>query len=191
MPGGIQVYKSTGSRTFEIGAHFISRNTADALQNIKNLQTLRSWTLPFFGASTTSFSGTNNISANPSPYYDMDTPLTAPVGQSQITDSTSGVNLLGAPPEVLYLYGYSSIASKDRKNVNGINLNRIPVVVTSLGISYTDDVDYIPVTMSPTQQTEPFPVKMDVTISLAETHSPVDYEQFNLLSYKLGTLKNF
>jgi hypothetical protein len=150
LPGGIQIYKFTGSRTFEISAHFISRNSTDALENIKLLQTLRSWTMPFFGATKV---------------------------------------LKGAPPEVLYLYGYSP-SSSYRKNVNGININRIPVVMTSLSITYPEDVDYIQTKVGSTN-TEPFPVKMDVNISLIETHSPYEYERFDLIKFKKGELVSF
>lgn len=192
MPGGIQVYKFTGSRTFELSAHFISRNVSDAYKNIKNLQTLRSWTLPFFGSSSTDFTGNRNISATPSPYAQATPDQQMSMGQDKIKQSgTAGVNLLGAPPEVLYLYGYSASQSSDRLDINGININRIPVVLTSLNFSYPEDVDYIPVEITPGKKTEPFPVKMDVTISLTETHSPVEYERFDLLSYKSGSLKNF
>jgi len=198
MPGGIQVYKFTGSRTFELTVHFISRNTADALQNMQYLQTLRSWTMPFFGQSSTDFGGTGKISALPTtwhaPMLTQDQQLKAGIQQVQTGDTTGGINLLGAPPEVLYLYGYSSSSNDNRDNINnnnGVNINRIPVVLTSLNISYSEEVDYIPVQISPTSNTEPFPVKMDVSITLIETHSPTEYEQFSLKAYKSGTLKNF
>lgn len=199
MPGGIQVYKNTGSRTFDLAAHFISRNAADALENIRYLQVLRSWTMPFFGKSATDFAASNNKKISKVPVLNFVGPPTSDeqnaLAMSKIQgskpDKTSGVNLLGAPPEVLYLYGYSTKANDARNGVNGINLNRIPVVITSLSMSYPEDVDYIPVQISPTASTEPFPIKMDVSITLVETHSPTEYEEFSLESYKKGILKNF
>lgn len=190
MPGGIQVYKYTNPRQFELTAHFVSRNTQDALTNIKYIQTLRSWTKPFFGQSSTNVAPLPSTQAVPSP---MDT---SAVGIKQIqgaagTPDTVGVNLLGAPPEVLYLYGYSTVQNDAREGISGINLNRIPVVLTSLSITFPEDVDYLPIEIQPTAHTEPFPVKLDVSLTLVETHSPVEYEKFDLASYKAGTLKSF
>lgn len=194
MPGGIPVYKTTGSRTFELSAHLISRNTADALQNMLYLQVLRSWTMPFFGHS---------------PTIDVTPPKTPPhTGAPMMTDKQlmkagiakvksgpvrkgKAVSLLGAPPEVLYLYGYSSSSNDKRKSAKGVNINRIPVVLTSLNISYPEDVDYLPVAISPTANTEPFPIKMDISLSLLETHSPTEYERFSLEDFKSGKLANF
>jgi hypothetical protein len=114
--------------------------------------------------------------------------------------TSEGIELLGAPPDVLYLYAYSTGAN-DARNVNyGVNINRVPVVLTGLEISYPNDVDYLP-TFSNTSTglygvaydntSEPFPIKMDVTISLAETHSPREYENFSLSLYKQGKLTGF
>ena len=110
--------------------------------------------------------------------------------------SGTGVELLGAPPDVLYLYAYSSGVSsgagQDRPNKYGVNINKVPVVVTSLNITYPDDVDYIPTySNGDPRKSEPFPVKMDVEISLVETHSPREYERFDLMKYKKGVLVNF
>lgn len=195
MPGGIQIYKSTSSRTYEVTAHFVSRNVNDALNNMKDLQILRSWLLPFFGNSNTNISGKNNISPIDSNGLNTQTAekqfaASANTIQSGV-DKTAGINLLGAPPEVLYLYGYSSQQNDDRSGSPGVNINRIPVVMTSLSFSYPENVDYIPVQITPTAKTEPFPVKMDISMSLVETHSPVEYEQFSLLAFKSGSLKNF
>lgn len=197
MPGSIQIYKNTGSRSFEISAHFISRSPEDALANMKYVQTLRSWTLPFFGMSNTDISpGKSSASQLPSggtsPQTEEEKNV-ASIAQvnGSLTPDTSGVDLIGAPPEVLYLYGYSTTKNDKRDSVIGVNLNRIPVVITNLGITYSEDVDYIPVQSSANGHTEPFPVKLDVSISLVETHSPVEYEQFSLASYKSGKLRNF
>jgi hypothetical protein len=89
------------------------------------------------------------------------------------------------------LYAYSSQANDKRPDQPGININRIPVVLTNLSIQYPEDVDYIPVILKADANTEPFPVKIDVSISLAEAHSPTEYEQFSLESFKKGTLKHF
>lgn len=108
-----------------------------------------------------------------------------------------GVQLTGAPPDVLYLYAYSTTSD----NLTGqrfgktSNINRVPVVMSSLDISYPDDVDYIPVgdLNDPFNHKliEPFPVKMAVNLILLETHSPREFEQFDLAKFKAGTLVNF
>lgn len=106
-----------------------------------------------------------------------------------------GVELLGAPPDVLYLYAYSAgspFSDAGRTNTYGTNINKVPVVITSLNISYPDDVDYIPTRshIDPAKS-EPFPIKMDIDITLVETHSPREYEMFDLMKYKRGQLSNF
>jgi len=176
MPGSIQVYKRSSSRTFEISAPLISRNGRDALRNMRYLQLLRSWTLPYFGQTDTTGSSD---------------------AQQRVSND---VQLRGAPPDVLYLYAYADqAASVYQGGFNPVNLSRVPVVVTSLGISYPDDVDYIPTSalidgssnQIDTTTAVPFPIKLNVTISLLETHSPSEYERFDLTKYKTGTLQGF
>jgi hypothetical protein len=197
MPGGIQVYKKTNSRTFNIGATFVSRNSEDATQNMEYLQRLRSWTLPYFGRG----SNTGNLEQQA---YDLKqvNGLTDKTTQDSVTNTNSqpldkilarmrtNINLLGAPPDVLYLYAYSrpaGVANPPRENSH-YNINRVPVVLTSLDINYPDEVDYIPTNYT---TREPMPARMQVTISLIETHSPSEYEEFSLADFKSGKLVNF
>lgn len=204
MPGAIQVYKHTNSRTFSIGAHLVSRNSQQATLNMFYLQMLRSWTMPFFGInSATSSRGVTNqrnvihqtkTTTNQSDAFQFSsntTPLTdeqkTKLAQQQVQGGfADNQELLGAPPEVLYLYAYSSAHQSERRT-GLVNINKIPVVMTSLDITYPEDVDYLPTNWN----NEPFPIKMDVAISLAETHSPIEYEQFSLQQYKAGQLKRF
>lgn len=162
MPGSIQVYKRSNSRTFSIGAKLVSRNQSQADANIKTLQKLRGWTMPYFG-----------------------------IGDH--TDGADTTSMLGAPPDVLYLYAYSNdhqsedgTRGKVEDGAMNVNLKKIPVVITSMSLDYPEDVDYIP-----TSSGEPFPIKMEVKIDLAETHSPVGYEKFSLAAFKLGRLVQF
>lgn len=214
MPGSIQVYKHTNSRTFSIGAHFVSRNINDASTNMRYLQMLRSWAMPFFGtgSSTLTQEQQQNRKRTQTQLNDLNrsgtaqsqnyaTGGTAPPStyeenrQTQIRSLRSklqdaefaGVEALGAPPEVLYLYAYSSISRSVRVNSPFVNINQVPVVLTNLSITYPEDVDYIPTWF----ENEPFPVKMDVSIELAETHSPTEYAKFSLQQYKFGLLTNF
>lgn len=193
MPGGIQVYKKSNSRTFSIGSHLISRNRDDATQNMEYLQRLRAWTLPYFGNR----SGTGNAfeaAADVATYTEAtkqeNNTNTTPLDQILARMKTN-INLLGAPPDVLYLYAYSrpaDITNPPRDDKSMYNINRVPVVLTGLEISYPDDVDYIPTNFH-TQ--EPMPVKMQVDLTLIETHSPMEYENFSLADFKSGKLVNF
>ena len=204
MPGSIQVYKNTRSRTFSVGAHFISRTPDEATLNMIYLQRLRGWTMPYFGATTTvgSSNGSSNQENMTATVNQGQQDSEVPISQlDQIKNLAGGMRrtgygmeLLGAPPDVLYLYAYSSGDPRDkvRSGEYGVNINKVPVVITSLNITYPDDVDYIPTrSHKDIQDSEPFPIKMDVDITLVETHSPREYEQFNLMSYKRGVLVNF
>jgi len=198
MPGSIQVYKHTNSRAFEITAHFVSRNIIDARKNMDYLQRLRSWRYPYFGlTSTLTQDQSSRRQAQGTTYGDL-RQLTPEQRDAKVRErvQNEGVQLRGAPPDVLYLYAYST-SGNDKRNADPtrVNINRVPVVLTSLTITYPEDVDYIPVFSSdengPDAQTEPFPVKIDVNISLAETHSPKEFESFDLKAYKTGRLVNF
>lgn len=181
LPGSIQVYKRTGSRTFSVGAKFVSRNQTQATENMKFLQILRGWTMPYFGVRDYA-SGTGRATAESEGVVNG-----MQEGNATYRDESS---MLGAPPDVLYLFAYSSSTgdSTDRSAGQGlVNIKKVPVVITNLNITYPDDVDYIPVLGTG----EPFPVKMDVTIELVETHSPEDYEKFSLSMFKQGTLVQF
>lgn len=195
MPGAMQSYKRTNSRTFEVTAHFVSRNVADALKNMQNVQKLRAWRMPYFGATDTLSSANKQarLTASGTPTDSYDTSALKRV------QSSGGVQLRGAPPDVLYLYAYSNSSIDGRTNASNnfspVNINRVPVVLTNLSINFPEDVDYIPVydpsLGGPNDATQPFPIKLDVTISLVETHSPTEFERFDLLAYKNGNLGNF
>lgn len=51
-PGTIQIYKSTDSRQFNVSAKFISRTSAEASENLTNINLLRSWVMPYYGQGT-------------------------------------------------------------------------------------------------------------------------------------------
>lgn len=52
FPGSFQKYKGTESTQWTINATLISRTSDEATKNLKNMNLLRSWTMPFFGANT-------------------------------------------------------------------------------------------------------------------------------------------
>ncbi len=93
-----------------------------------------------------------------------------------------GADLRGAPPQVLELSAYSH----DGHIGTRAHINRVPCVITSLSIPYPSDVDYFP-----TVNGVPMPAIMMIDISLSETHSPKEYEEFSLTDFKQGRLRGF
>lgn len=274
-PGQMMIYKNTQARTFELSdVKFISRSREEASANLKSLQMIRSWTLPWFGkgsasasgssgsigsginsagggtssgnandndegppeterATTADNSGINNraseeveevteseifaaaipnnfnftqagsaalnsvtstvnsgiatarsVLSSPSAAASAATAavsrLSGGLGGSGASGSSgSGGSNLGAPPAVLYLSAYSNGGQYT-------NINKIPVVMTNLSIQYPTDVDYIPSSTG-----EPFPTIMSISMSLTESHSPVEYEGFSLADFKAGKLTGF
>ena len=199
MPGSIQVYKNTASRTFSIGATLVARNVNEASENMFLLQRLRSWTLPHFGRSAklsrdeedarkrldaaAAIERTGELNGDEQ-------------AQKNIDLVNQGVQLLGAPPMVLYLYAYSSSAN-DKRGAGSflrVNINRVPVVITNLSIAYPNDVDYLPAgdgISDINEESESIPTKMEVTVECVETHSPREYERFSLKDFYNGKLVSF
>lgn len=136
-----------------------SRTPREASANLKRLNILKSWLKPYFGQAGEGVDGTSTVDN----------------GRSTVT---SMQRMLGAPPDILFLYAYSSASTIEQ------NLKQIPVVIESMSYEYPNDVDYIP-----TEQANiPFPVIMSIQINLIETHSPKEAEEFSLAQYKAGTM---
>lgn len=64
-PGAIQVYKTTGPRTFAIGCKFIAQTQDDADEVLKNLEIIRSWVMPYYGLGTAENIRTKNYLGAP------------------------------------------------------------------------------------------------------------------------------
>lgn len=195
MPGSIQVYRSTASREFGLTAKFISRTPVEALANQQYLQLLRGWCEPYFGASSTLSAEQLQYRRTPAESSGKTAAPSDEISTAQQERLNKGVELLGAPPDVLYLYAYASNVQRVDNTQGqtlsgqaGINIHKVPVVITSLEITYPDDVDYIPTNdVVPS----PFPTRLEVSISLVETHSPAEFERFSLSDFKRGRLVNF
>ena len=191
-PGQIQVYKNTASRSFSISdLKLVSRTTAEADANLKILWQLRAWTMPRFGNSST-LNSTQRTFRNAREFGQSNEDL---FFDSAERDRTIGRELLGAPPDVLYLSAYSQTVGSDKvggeKPGTAVwqiaqHLNRIPVVIQQLTIPYPNDVDYIN-----TSKGVPMPIIMNLDLSLIETHSPNAYEAFSLPDFRKGILKGF
>ena len=195
-PGQIQVYKNTASRNFNISdLRLVSRTREEADRNLDYLWKLRSWCMPRFGNSSTLTNdpeGFGDVQAREqSDQFDIDNFN----GDYDAYREFFGVELLGAPPEVLYLtaYSYEVGVAKNPENQQPTNvwtvaqhINKVPVVIQQLAIPYPNDVDYIT-----TSRGVPMPIIMNLDISLIETHSPNGYELFSLDDFKKGILRGY
>jgi hypothetical protein len=91
LPGSIQVYTNTSPRTWSLGGlKLISRNAIEAEENLQTVNQLRSWMVPFFGATNTQ--GVDGYSSD----------------------------LLGSPPEVLKFSAYSDVNGNSYTNIRNI-----------------------------------------------------------------------
>jgi hypothetical protein len=190
MPGGIHVYGNTASRTYNINnIRLISRTSEEATKNLWAINVLRHWTTPYFGKSTISERQKFNREAS--------------TGNVRVSEEQTRVNgdalgldvgreLIGAPPDVLFLSAYSESSGRG-------NIYKIPVVITNLSIPYPSDIDYIPTQKGSEvghryrhiDENVPFPTVMTIDINCIETHSPKEYSNFNIYAYRNGKLDNF
>jgi hypothetical protein len=207
MPGNIWVYQNTESRNFNITARLVARTTREARRNMEYFNLLRGWCQPYFGLGTSKSQSQQSRTQSVSPTARApSSPVIPGTGQQRMK------NLLGAPPDVLYLSAYSGVipqratgptqnssptASSSREHLG--NIYRVPVVIKNFSHVYPADVDYIPTAgggvnfdVSDQRTGVPFPTIMTVTIALLEVHSPTSFaKNFDLYSYKLGILGEF
>lgn len=84
---------------------------------------------------------------------------------------SAGGRLFAAEPEVLHLFGY------------GNTFRGIPVVLRSLNLDLTDEVDYIK-----SSNNSDIPIIWPVTISLQEIHTIKDFNTFKIDDFSKGIL---
>jgi len=191
MPGQIHVYQNTASRTFALNSiKLISRTSEEATKNLWSINVLRHWTTPYFGIRSSTISGEqrNNRKTGQEHFADEDGEV---LGASELFGRNE---LLGAPPDVLFLSAYSEVGKRG-------NIYKIPVVITNLSIPYPSDVDFMPTAKNPgttignkyrnIDPDVPFPALMTIDINLTETHSPREYSKFSIWDYRNGKLDNF
>lgn len=89
-PGGIQKYKNTSARTWNVSARLMSRTVAEATQNLAIVNMIRSWTKPFHGEGTSVWAA-DKLGAPP------------PI----LTLSAYGPNMIGPVKCVLKSYNWS------------------------------------------------------------------------------------
>lgn len=183
-PGQIAVYKRSMSRRFQLtSVKLASRTPEEASVNLAYLWTLRGWTMPYFGKSSSETGARTGRSA-----------LASSSTERRTTDYIKGIiagisegakqEYLGAPPQVLELSAYSRRGAKTGINSIG-HLYRVPCVLESLNIVYPSDVDYVP---TDEDEPTPMPAIMTVDLALVETLSPKQLSNFSLTDYRLGAL---
>lgn len=117
-------------------------------------------------------------------------------GATPAQDELYGQQQLGQPPAVLEFSAYSAPTATGTM-ANGL-IYRVPVVISSLSITYPTDCDYIPTVQIENDLTVahiptgiPFPTIMSIEISLTEDHSPSQYSKFSLSDFKRGKMVGF
>lgn len=91
-PGDIYKYKGTGSRSWSIETQLISRNSDEASDNLRKINIIRSWVMPFYGTGT----GENPETAE---YLGAPPPI--------LTLSAYGQGMIGAISCVLETYNWT------------------------------------------------------------------------------------
>ena len=193
-PGQIAAYQNTNSRNFNISQiRLISRTPQEAEENLARLWILRSWTMPQFGTST--LNSTNRSNRNflsELALRDPDSLTREDRIQQSRAIQGAGVELRGRPPAVLLFSAYSTDEQAggeygSNKVQQTGHINRVPVVMQNISIPYPSDVDYIPTAINQV----PMPTIMTLDMTLIETHSPREYERFDLLAFKQGRLPGY
>lgn len=187
MPGTIYAYGHTASRLFGINnARFISRTPQEASYNLAKLNLLRSWTMPYFGQAD------DDLIGSPPDVLSFWAfavgPSANPVLQGG-SDNDSPTPPVGSNPE---------------ERVRATHLHNIPTVIHNLQVTYPSDIDYIPTRADTFQfgtgarsftvevdEGVPMPTIMTTDVQLYETHSPREFNTFDLERYRTGRLNNF
>ena len=186
MPGTIYAYGHTSSRLFGINnARFISRTPLEAAYNLAKLNVLRSWTMPYFGQAKDELVGSPPdvlgfwaFALGPSA-----APVSGAEGDAPLQTGETGADI---------------------KRIRATHIHNVPTVMHNLQITYPSDIDYIPTAAKtftfgsgPHQFTVdieagvPMPTIMTSDIQLFETHSPSEFNKFDLRKYRTGDLNQF
>ena len=156
---------------------------------------LRSWTMPRFGANSSTVAA-GNFGTDMMDQYKKHMSVEYPYSnegrgdgggssEGRILQSFSedlirgGKEFQGAPPNIVFLSAYASATRRG-------NVYKIPTVITSLSIPYPSDVDYIE-----TSTGQPFPTLMQIDLQLSEVHAPAEYNKFSLEHFRNGELTGF
>jgi len=130
------------------------------------------WTVSATFVSRTSSEATKNRG-----YLNMLRGWTMPYFGQEIL-ATDNPDRLGAPPPVLSLFGLRGVVGE------------VPVVITSLNWDWPKDVDYIPTTDTNEYDGNyvPWPVVLQVNMTLVESFSVEEFNGFDLTAYRNGDM---
>lgn len=186
-PGQLYVYTNSNSRTFNISnVRLISRTRKEASENLARLWTLRGWTTPQFGRGPQAHEDSWIDELTKNNLGSVQGELARGI-RSRPSNPRVNKSFLGAPPQVLLLSAYSR--TSQTSGTRGIgHIRRVPVIIQQMSIPYPSDVDYIP---TDDENPTPMPTIMTLDITLIETHSPTEYENFSLDDFRLGNLTGF
>ena len=164
-PGGINVYTSTATRTFNLsGIKLFSRNQVEATRNYNRLMMLKSWRYPTFGtAMDDAIFGVGTLGSPPAVLEFSAYALPSSNGASMAN------GLIHRVPVVI-----SSL------NINyPTDCDYIPTVAVE-----DPTLSHIPTGI-------PFPTLMPLDMTLMESHTPNQYAQFSLNDMKRGKMVGF
>jgi hypothetical protein len=162
FPGAFQKYKGTASVQWSVNAIFVCRTTDEATENLKYLNRLRGWTMPYFGemmATTEKFKA--KVGAPP------------PVLKFQGLRT----NIIGPVPVVI-----TSLNWNWPRDVDYIPARKLSAPdYDSMAIEPDEDSG---------DPTVPFPAVMSVAIQLVESFSISEFNAFDLAAYRAGDFKS-
>lgn len=187
-PGQIFAYQNSTARTFNMSSvKLVSRTKNEADRNLLYLWLLRAWTMPEFGRGglTDSQRRHRETQTRRLQRDGISAAQQREILQDIRNDASwYGTNMRGTPPAVLLLSAYSP-SNQDRTAM--AHIHKVPVVIQNLSIPYPSDTDYIPSNVGGV----PMPTIMTIDMTMAETHSPAEYQNFSLSEFKAGRLKDF
>jgi hypothetical protein len=157
FPGAFQKYKGTDSTTWNLNCMFISRTSAEASINLRNIFRLRAWVMPYFGAATAKDPQFKGKIGAPPPVLKLKG-LRGLVGEVPVVVTTLNWTW---PKDVDYLPAWDPIDIDNETDPQKLN--------------------------KPSSEPKtPFPAVMSVAINLTESYSTTEFNNFNLDRYRLG-----
>jgi hypothetical protein len=191
LPASILIWMGSPSRNFSLNAKFIARSKAEADVAFRNVNLLKSWcvTNSIIGPEgTITATSQKDYLQEIDPTNPADVPAVnnqdgtgpnAPPANDQKTAYKVNGALFSDTPEVLGLEGFAG------------QFRKIPVVITSLNINYSSEVDYIA-----NSRGVLVPILQEISISLKEAReitsgpnqSAGAIDTFNLTKFKQGLL---
>jgi hypothetical protein len=166
FPGAFQKYKGTASVQWSVNAIFVCRTTDEATENLKFLNRLRGWTMPYFGEFMSQTDAFKDKVGSPPPV---------------LTFRGLRTNIIGPVPVVI-----TSLNWNWPRDVDYIPANKLTdSSITESGVDLTGTINE-----DLNSPTVPFPAVISVAIQLVESFSVSEFNGFNLGAYRVGDMEN-